>query len=303
MAEKDHFMAKVHFVAGKGGVGKTLISQALATFFAIKAKTLLVELSEEETGEERPRMATIKADVAKNLSYVRIFPDQALYEYLCLKIPSRNVLESLLSQSLFRTLCSAMPGLSDLTRLGKIWYHADESHGQKREIYEKIVVDMPSTGFVGRFLSIASVVAEAVKIGPLAKEARLIHEYFSKPNHARLHLITLPQELVVNETIELYREIKKTKGVNLGTLFINRVLKLDQEQISTFYPQAAPYPLVNRIVSSFDARGKEESAQRSRLLQAGLLLPPVVIADHMGEIVESKIIDEIITELSSEFVI
>lgn len=121
----------------------------------------------------------------------------------------------MLSQKLFRALCAAMPGLSDLTRLGKIWFHADEVHGPKERVFDKIVVDMPSTGFVGRFLSIASVVYDAVKVGPVAKEAKLIRDYFQEPLHARVHLVALAEELVVTETIDLYDQLE-AKGINLG---------------------------------------------------------------------------------------
>ncbi len=109
-----------------------------------------------------------------------------------------------------------MPGLSDLTRFGKIWFHADEKAAKSHRIFEKIVVDLPSSGYVGRFLSIASVVEDVVKIGPLAEEARSISRYFSKPQHARLHLATLLEDFVVTESIELYEHILKTCRVKLA---------------------------------------------------------------------------------------
>lgn len=295
--------SKVHFVAGKGGVGKTLIAQALATFFSTSHQTLLIELSEEETGEERPRLASIKT-ISKNLYYVKIFPDQALYEYLMLKIPTKKMLDSMLAHSLFRMLCSAMPGLFDLTRLGKIWYHADEINGSRQQIFEKIVVDMPSSGFVSRFLSIASVVSDAVKIGPLAKEAILIKDYFAKRENACLHLVAMPQELVVNETLELAKQIKKNKHVHLGMLFINRVLRLKSESylpIPSQFLKSAPN--IANIVNAFDARISDESAQRNRFLENGLSMPQILIADQVGEMVESKIVDEIVKILQNRFVL
>lgn len=296
--DKAVYNAKVHFVAGKGGVGKTLVSHALAMLFARNFKTLLVELSEEEAGDARPKLAVIKDGVEKNLSQVKIFPDQALYEYLCLKIPQKKVLDAFLSQSLIRAMSSAMPGLSDLTRLGKIWFHADEAHEPTGEIYQKIVVDMPSSGFVRRFLTIASVVGDAVKIGPLAKEAKLIHEYFRDARHARLHVITMPQELVVNETIELIDDIKRAQDISLGMLVINRVF-LGQEITDETLNAVREFPETFKVLYTFKTRMDEEAVELARFKDSKINLPELIFPDQFGEMREAKIIDEMVTRLAS----
>lgn len=280
--ETDIFKAKVHFVAGKGGVGKTLIAQALAMHFAERFNTLLVELGEEEEGVSSLRLSSIK-EVSKNLSHVKVFPDQALYEYLRLKVP-KALLNTLLSQSLFRALGSAMPGLSDLTRMGKIWYHRDD--------YQRIVVDMPSSGFVSRFLNIASVVNDAVKIGPLAKEAKLIHEYMIK--NAKVHLVALPKELVVNETIELHDELKREVKVEMGHLFINRVLDLTFFELPSdlnFYPEAS------LVIETFKKRKREEDEEILRLAK-GVKLSPITFFDQIGEMMDSKIVSSMVKALA-----
>jgi anion-transporting ArsA/GET3 family ATPase len=292
---KTNLQTKVHFVGGKGGVGKTLISQALATLFASVHKTLLVELCEEESGEGRLK-TTIKETKTHNLYYVKMFPDQALYEYLSLKISQKKLLDSVVSQKLFKALSSAMPGLADLTRLGKIWYHADEQHGKKDEIYEKIVVDMPSSGFILRFLTIAHVVQMAVKIGPLAHEARLIHQYFS--SHALLHLVTLAEELVINETIELYRQVRQSPNVHLGAVFINRLLKFSKEELHPLHKEN--YPYLSSLMALFQSRAKTERIGRTRLTKV-VNLPQILISDQIGEMIESKIMTKIIEELPRGF--
>ncbi|HXW53038.1 MAG TPA: ArsA-related P-loop ATPase [Myxococcota bacterium] len=100
MVENDIALAKVHFIAGKGGVGKTLISRALSQLFVKKLKTLLVELSEDESGEQFSHAAATRK-LSPNLSYVKIHPDQSLYEYLSLKIPSQRILDTFYSKISF----------------------------------------------------------------------------------------------------------------------------------------------------------------------------------------------------------
>jgi hypothetical protein len=287
MADKVIASAKVHFIAGKGGVGKTLISRALAQVFAKKHKTLLIEMCEEDAGVFEAPPLTVEG----RLSHITIFPDQTLYEYLLIKIPQKKVLDSFLSQSLIRALSSAMPGLKDLTRLGKIWFHADEKHSIKPdEIFDKIVVDMPSSGFVGRFLTIASVVENVVKVGPLAKEAALIKSYFRDAHNALLHVVSVPSELVVNETVELIDTITGQKSIHLGILFINRVFSpkgLSKDSL----PIDASLPELKKITEFLQNRLKEGAIQLKRL-QTASDLPCLPFADQMGELKDEVIIHD-----------
>ncbi|HXW53039.1 MAG TPA: hypothetical protein VEL47_02915 [Myxococcota bacterium] len=192
-----------------------------------------------------------------------------------------------------------MPGLSDLTRLGKIWFHADVNATKSPEVFEKIVVDMPSSGYVARFLSIASVVEDVVKIGPLAEEARLINQYFSNPRHARLHLATVLEDLIITESMEFYHQIANARSVEFGCIFINRampeifdnLIDLDLER-----SEKLP-PTIGAIIAMFKERRLEERLQRGRLAKGAISLPEVVITDLPGEDKEAKIVEHMIEEL------
>lgn len=289
-------LAKIHFVTGKGGVGKTLISQALAHNFSKANKTLLIEFSEMQKailGPLPPRK------LKKNLWYLKIDPDQTLYEYLHLKIPNKTLVNSLLGHNIIRTLGRALPGLSDLTRLGKIWFHADQRYGD--DIYEKIVVDLPSSGFVSRFLSIAKIVHQAVKIGPVAKEAEIMQNYFMDPDHAVLHIVMVPEELVVNETIELYNDLKQKNDMTLGFLFINRLLIKTLKETPEINVEFAKYcPHIDELAAFYRRRLDKEGEQIKRLASQGIFLPQIFIAEQANHADRLTIADEITQGLGDE---
>lgn len=289
MVVQDILNATVHFVAGKGGVGKTTMAYALAQFCAHRGKTLLVVLSEEPFSEHEPTVASIKA-IGTNLFYVKIYPDQTIYEYLLLKIHSQKVLDALMSKSLFRALCAAMPGLSDLTRLGKIWYHADPEHGLKDQIFHHIVVDMPSSGFVGRFLSIPSVVTDAVKVGPIAKEARLMRDYFADARHARLHIVALPEDLIVQETIELYQQVARS-SIGLGFLMLNRLLPKHPS-----IDVVDAHKNLSLVIRSYAKRAQDEALQTARLKDS-IPIPLILLNDYGEELLESTLLNLLEREL------
>lgn len=286
MERRYSLSAKVHFIAGKGGVGKSLLSSALAHYFAMAGyKTLKVELSEDESIEGMS-MPTIEP-LGPNLSYLKIFPDQAAYQYLRLKIPQKKLLDSLLSKKLFRALCAVMPGLSDLTRLGKIWFHADDSLYQGQEIFDKIVVDLPSSGFVKRFLSIADVVSRAVKIGPLAKEAELIHRFFIDAKNALLHVVAVPEELIVSETAELVSSMRNAEEVNLGLLFINRAPSKSSQSLQESLQKLSPSSSLQAYVQFLIERTRRQEILIERL--HALLLPTITLLEIWGKADEPEL--------------
>ncbi len=298
--EKEFLKPKVHFISGKGGVGKSLSAVALAHFFSEQGyETLIIELCEEES-EEFDRIPVMR-HVKEKLSFLKIYPDQALFEYLSLKMPD-SLLEKLFSKRLFRSLSSAMPGLFDLTRLGKIWFHADAVNKDKALIFDKIVVDLPSSGFVHRFLSIARVVKEVVKVGPLAKEAEKMDDYFRKNQNAILHLVALPEELVINESVELYQELKKAKDINVGVLFMNRVfpfLEKDLEALTTLIQNA---PETKGVRDFFLSRVGEQQHQIARLKELGLAMPQITIDEQFGEHLDSQIVAKMVQAIKDSFV-
>jgi anion-transporting ArsA/GET3 family ATPase len=287
------FAAKVHFIAGKGGVGRTTVAVALSQYFAsLGLKTLRVDLS--DNADQKPGGMT--ADAA-NLTHMAVAPKDAIQEYLALKIGHKKILDMFYSHSLFNALCEAAPGLSDLTRLGKIWFHADPCNESRAPIFDRVVVDMPSSGFVARFLSVAHLVQEAVKIGPMAKEAGMINDFLLKPENALVHVVALPQELVVNESLELAGELIKKSPVKMGAVWINRAFKEDPkalEKLAASVPEA-----LKSWVADQAARAQSEEYEVARIKSAYPKIDVIAVGDYADECPEKFILNDIIAAAGS----
>lgn len=282
---------KVHFIAGKGGVGRTTIAEALAAKCAAREKTLLVNFKKEDAVEGN-RIPVIKS-ISPKLFLLDFSPEEAMREYLALKITSAPILEKLLGNNLFRAFSSAAPALSDLARLGKIWFHADPINEERAIQFEKIIVDMPSSGFAPRFLSMGATVQKAVKVGPLAHEAGLINEYFKKPANALVHMVTLMEEIVVNETLELIAALKKESSVKMGLIFANRIQMIDDkkaEKVLNDLPSNTP--LLSSFLQNEITGTKEQRGLLDRLTtesgSAPILIPDFLA--HSGSELKEKIV-------------
>ena len=110
---------------------------------------------------------------------------------------------------------TAIPGIRDVLVLGKI------KQLERGEVADLIVVDAPATGHAMTFLTSASGLLDAARGGPLRSQAADVVELLSDPTRCQVILVTLPEEMPVNETIEAAYPLEDKVGMQLGPVIVN----------------------------------------------------------------------------------
>jgi anion-transporting ArsA/GET3 family ATPase len=217
---------KLHFVLGKGGVGKTTMAAALAGVFARRGRrTLAVEM---DAAGRLPIMLGASGPVSqpevvgRNLSVLSLDGRTALEEYLGLIIPVKRVLTTVFSSRIYQYFVAAAPGLKELMTVGKIWYEATREEGG-RPVWDAIVVDAPATGHSLQYLRMPQAAREAFGVGLVQREATKITEVLRDRRTTVVHLVTLAEEMPVSETLETRAQLVGTLGLPLGYVVVNRV--------------------------------------------------------------------------------
>jgi anion-transporting ArsA/GET3 family ATPase len=215
------FAAQSHVivVAGKGGVGKTTMSAALARMAADAGLSVLIVELEGKSGitgafGRRGDLGYEEEQLAPSVRARRITPDDALVEYLedhGLKRVSKRLAHS----GLIDVVATAIPGIRDVLVLGKV------KQLEREGASDLIVVDAPATGHAITFLTSASGLVSAARGGPLRAQAQDVVELLSDPARCRVILVTLPEELPVSETIESAYTLEDRAGVQLGPVIVN----------------------------------------------------------------------------------
>ncbi len=222
------FCAQSHVlvIAGKGGVGKTTMSAALAKMAAGAGKSvLIVELEGKsgimaafgrhgDLGYEEVLLAPVGLGRTGSIRARRLTPDDALLEYLedhGLKRVSKRLARS----GLLDVVATAIPGIRDVLVLGKV------KQLERDRVADLILVDAPATGHAITFLTSASGMVSAARGGPLRSQAEGVAELLSDPARCRVILVTLPEELPVSETIESAYTLEDKAGVQLGPVIVN----------------------------------------------------------------------------------
>ncbi len=217
---------RVILVVGKGGVGKSTVATALAVAFAEEGKrVLLAQMESSRRLAEFLDLPTTDGgpvEALPNLSVLTVDGESALSEYLGLVLPVRRVQKMVVESKLYHHFVAAAPGLKELMTIGKIWYE-EQLVVQGRRKWDVIVVDAPATGHVLQYLRMPSAAAEAFGPGLVRREAHRVMELLVDPARTAVCPVTTAEEMPVNETTEMYQQLRERLRMPLGVLFVNRV--------------------------------------------------------------------------------
>jgi anion-transporting ArsA/GET3 family ATPase len=213
---------KLVFVTGKGGVGKSTVAAGLALLAAQRGKrTLVCEVDAKgnlaaffETGPTRfePR------EIEPHLFAMSMDTEESLKEYLSinLRLPMMARIGPL--ARIFEFIATAAPGVKEILTVGKLTYEVRENH------YDLVVVDASPTGHIIGQLAAPEAINELVKVGLVRSQTGWMLDILSDPARTGLVIVATPEEMPVNETIELSKRVEQETSVQLAAIVVNRVL-------------------------------------------------------------------------------
>jgi anion-transporting ArsA/GET3 family ATPase len=208
----------VVIVAGKGGVGKTTVTAALAVAAARAGLRVLVVEVEGKSGLpamfDVPALAYEQAELAPNIQARFLTPDAALVDYLETH-GMRRISKRLTASGALDVVATAVPGMKDILVLGKV------KSLEETKAADLLVVDAPAAGHAITFLLSARGLLDAVRVGPIRKQASDVVALLSDPSRCQVLLVTLPEETPVSEAIDTAFAIEDRAGVALGPVFVN----------------------------------------------------------------------------------
>ncbi len=254
------------YVTGKGGVGKTTVALALGRAGAEQGKrTLVVEVAEGAA-----------AAPVEGIRRMAIDPNEALREWLGKQVggPALKILSR--SQG-FQYFVAAAPGAKELITIAKVWELSQDTRWTgSAETYDLVVVDAPASGHGVAMLRTPDTFGDIAPGGPIKRQAGKIRTMLRDPERTAFVAVAAPEEMPVNETLELQDKLVEAVGRDPDAIVVNglypqRLTGADREALAPL----AERPAV-RAALAVDARARDQRTHLRRL-RAGARAPVVTL--------------------------
>jgi anion-transporting ArsA/GET3 family ATPase len=221
-APADLLDRRLVFVTGKGGVGKTTIAAALGLLAAQRGKrTHVCEVDAKGNMADFFESGPIGFDpteIAPNLFAMAMNTEESLKEYLKLQLRVPLIARIGPLARTFDFVANAAPGVKEILTVGKLAYEVREQN------YDLVVVDASATGHIIGQLAAPQAINELIKVGPVRDQTAWMVDILSDPALTAAVVVSAPEEMPVNETIELVGRIAEETTVDLAAVVVNRVL-------------------------------------------------------------------------------
>ncbi|WP_183098833.1 ArsA-related P-loop ATPase [Nocardioides pelophilus] len=277
----DWSKVQLHVVTGKGGTGKSTVASALALALAHKGKNVLLcevegrqgiarmfDVDPLPYGERRLTTGLPDADGGRGVVYaLHIDAESALLEYLSMYYRLGRAGRALDRFGVIEFATTIAPGVRDVLLSGKVYEAVQRNSRNKGAIdYDAVVLDAPPTGRIAQFINVGGEVGGLAKVGPIKTQSDTMMKLFQSPQTA-VHLVTLLEEMPVQETIDGIAELKKDR-LPVGGVVVNMV---------------RPRDLTADALAAARAGTLDRGAIEAEVKAAGIEVTPTLVDDLLLE--------------------
>lgn len=213
-------------VTGKGGVGKSTLSAVLGLLLAGQGKRVLVlEIDPRENVHRLFGLPPSGGEIVaagSRLWLQNLKPRQVLDDIIRERVSMGPIARRVLESPVYQQLAAGMPGLRELAVLRYAFRATDPSVQERaREAFDLVVLDSPATGHGLALLRAPRLTADVIEAGPIGREAEALAALVEDPARTAVVLVTLAEEMPVDEVLELADALERERGRGPDGLFVN----------------------------------------------------------------------------------
>lgn len=214
-------MTSLVLVSGKGGVGKSAVTAAMA-LSARRAGARVLAIDMTARGGLGPHLGEPELEfephpIGEGLEALSIDRADALVEYLKVQVGVPAFATIGPAAKAFDALATTAPAVREVVTIGKVLWEV------KRDVWDLVVADAPPTGQIPSFLGAPRTIRRLVPAGRILDQVDWMEDILTSPQTS-LHLVTLLEELPTIETLETLEWVDAEGVVGSVVITANRVL-------------------------------------------------------------------------------
>ena len=219
-------LPRIVFVLGKGGVGRSTLSAALGLLCAQRAeRTLIMQWAVADA--IGPWFGAAPAgptptEIAPRLSVANFALDDAMRAYFVDHLHLGLVYRSVIRARAVTRMIEVAPGLAEMFFLGQLWWLITLAEREAGLGFDRVIVDAPATGHAASLLDVPSLATAMATTSLLSVESHRVLDMLADPIRTGAVVVSLPEPLVVDETLELIPRVSSRLGRAPLALVVNR---------------------------------------------------------------------------------
>lgn len=222
---------RVALVTGKGGVGRTTLSAALARAAAKRGlRVLLTEIGEPD-GDYTPLARlfgreTFPGDptiIAPGVKGCTLWPRKGHELFMKRVIPIGAVVRAAMNSGALRKLLEAAPSFREMGVFYHMFHLCELKRSDGSWEHDLVIVDMPASGHTLGLTGLRDRLLSLMPTGPIANVLNEGAPYFNDPKTTGAYIVTLPETLPVSEALDLAEGLEQS-NTPVGGIFVNRML-------------------------------------------------------------------------------
>lgn len=222
---------RILIVSGKGGVGKSTICAALARMAAKAGKrVLIVEADTRSDSKARiteifntPDVGFTPREVFPNIHAANLDADACMKDYVLQKVRLEMIYNAAFRFPFVRNTLHFFPGVKEFMIMHRIMCLEQQRNSDGSPRFDQVIFDGPTTGHSLFYLEISQLFVDILKAGFFARDAKKVIDSIIDPDKTCFNVVTLAEEMPVNETVDLLRNARATLDIPLGYIFINAI--------------------------------------------------------------------------------
>ena len=275
-------LPQVVLVTGKGGVGKTTVAAALAYGEATGTHgAALVEFGDGEAGKR-----ALGAHAARSgLEHVVLSPRDAITALGTSVLGSALLARAVLGNFAVERFLRAAPAIREVAMLEAVRRCAEQRPGRR------VVVDMPATGHGVAWLRVPAQLSSLLGSGPLYDVTERLSRELVAPGRSGIVIVTLPERLVMLETLELWNAIRTKVSMSPTRLVINRFPRglpdaaLGEARALAARSNGTLHDAAESLAGALAARAeaRTEALEMEGRARDEIGVPPLVLPEQRGD--------------------
>ena len=219
-------LPRIVFVLGKGGVGRSTISAALGLLCTRRnERTLIMQWTlADAIGPwfDAAPAGPAPTEITPQLSVANFALDDALRAYFVDHLHLGLVYRRVIRTRAVTRMIEVAPGLAEMFFLGQLWWLITLAEREAGLCFDRIIVDAPATGHAASLLDIPSLASAMATTSLLSVETRRVVDMLADSRRTGAVVVSLPEPLVVDETLELIPRVTARLGRAPLALVVNR---------------------------------------------------------------------------------